>query len=104
MPAGTSISLPSIVTLGIVLLLALFRGQFRGTRADAALHLRPEMANKTLNGPRGRIAEGADRVTFDLPRYILERVDLLDARIARDHAFHDPPHPARAFPARRALA
>ena len=83
MPAGTSISTPSILTLGIALLPALLGRQFFGARADAALHLGTEMADQALDRPGRRVAQRADRVALDLLRDVLQRVDLLDARIAR---------------------
>ena len=45
---------------------------------DALFHQRPEMPDQALDRPGRRIAQGADRVTFDLPRHLFERVDLGD--------------------------
>src|SRR6185503_6730910 len=104
MPAGTSISLPSILIVGIVCSPPLLCRQLFSARADAALHLGPEMLDQTLDRPRRGIAQRADRVPLDLLGDVLQRVDLLDARIARHHAFHHAPHPAGALAARRALA
>src|SRR5690606_18894995 len=75
-----------------------------GVLVDAPLHLGPEMADQTLHRPGRRIAQGADRVALYLTRDFLEHVDLIEAGVATDHAFHHPPHPARALAARRALA
>src|SRR5688572_14368945 len=62
------------------------------------------MPDQALDRPRGRIAQRADRVTLYLLGDVFQRVDLLDARVARHHAFHHAPHPAGALAARRALA
>src|SRR5229473_1385717 len=84
-PGGTSTWIPSMVSLGMTPVLG---GAPRGGVAvflDAALHLRAEMADQALHGPCRGIAQRADGVAFD-------------------HALHHPPHPTRAFAARRALA
>src|SRR5882757_3522234 len=102
--AGRHLQLDAVdLDLGHCLLPALLGRQFFGARADAALHLGTEMADQALDRPGRRVAQRADRVTFDLPGDVLQRVDLLDARIAQHHALHDPPHPAGALAARRAL-
>src|SRR6185312_11321331 len=103
-PAGTSTVMPSMVSLGIS---RSSRGPPRGDVAaflDAALHLRPEMADQALHRPGRGIAQGADGVAFDLERDLEQHVDLLDRGVAFDHALHHAPHPAGALAARRALA
>src|SRR5438876_9258735 len=62
------------------------------------------MTDQALDRPGRRIAQRADRVTLDLPGDVVERIDLLDARVADDHALHHPPHPAGTLAAGRALA
>src|SRR5471032_417956 len=104
MPAGTSISLPSILIVGIATLPALFRCQLFGARADAALHFRPEVPDQSLDRPRRAVGERANRVTLNLLGDVVQRIDLLDARVTRDHAFHHAPYPAEPFAAGRALA
>src|SRR5476651_2203070 len=104
MPAGTSISLPSILIVGIVCSPPLFRCQLFGARADAALHFRPEMPDQSLYRPRRAVGERANRVTLDLLGDVVQRIDLLNSRVARDHAFHYAPYPAEPFAAGRALA
>mmetsp|Transcript_29325 Transcript_29325/g.50220 ORF Transcript_29325/g.50220 Transcript_29325/m.50220 type:complete len:387 (+) Transcript_29325:480-1640(+) len=71
---------------------------------NSHLNLRPEGADESLHGPRGRVAQGADRVAFDLIGELLEHVDLLELGVARDEAVHDVGHPRGALAARRALA
>src|SRR5690606_38892254 len=70
---------------------------------DARLDFRTEVADQALYRPRRRIAECADRMTFDLLRDLEQHVDLALLGITRHHALHHPPHPARAFTAGRAL-
>src|SRR5579864_3263421 len=86
---------------------ALFRRPARCGGAvflDAALHFRFEMPDEALHRPYRAIGQGTDRVAFDLARHLVEHVDLLDAGLSLDHPLHDPPHPAEALAARRALA
>src|SRR5476651_208827 len=104
MPACTSISLPLILIVGISLLPALLGRQLFGAHADAALHLRPEMPDQSLYRPRRAVSERANRVTLDLLGDVVQRIDLLNSRVARDHAFHHAPYPAEPFAAGRALA
>src|SRR5262245_20029434 len=103
MPAGTSISTSSIFIFGMAVTLL---GSQAATAigGDAPFQLRAEMADQTLDGPRRGIAQGADRVSLDLPRDVLKHVDLLARGVADHQPFHHAPHPARAFAARRALA
>ena len=42
------------------------RPVLRAVRRDALLHLWTEMPHEPLDGPRGCVAEGADRPAFDL--------------------------------------
>src|SRR5690242_12884150 len=102
MPAGTSISIPSMVIFGMgSLLLGCLA---RAIVADAALDLGSEVAEQALDRPRGRIAQGADGVAFDLLGDVEQEVDLADLGLATHHALHHAVHPAGAFAARRALA
>src|SRR3972149_11212601 len=71
---------------------------------DTALQLGPEMPDQPLDRPGRGVAERADGVPLDLARHLLKVIDLLDPRLAPDQAFHDPPHPAGALAAGRALA
>src|SRR5580704_15384910 len=75
-----------------------------GILVDALLDLLTEMPDKTLHWPSRRIAKRADRVALDLRSDFEQHVDLAPLRAAFRHAGHDTPEPARAFPARRALA
>src|SRR5690606_8662048 len=63
-----------------------------------------EVADQALDRPGGRVAKGANGVTFDLLGHREQHVDLALLGAALDHAFHDAHHPAGAFTARRALA
>src|SRR5579862_9632929 len=105
---GTSISLPSTMSLVIGSLLRGHRDRLGvrvgGVLIDAPLDLRAEVAQQALHGPGGAVAEGADRVAFDLGRDFPQHVDLALLRTAFGHAFEHAPHPAHAFAARRALA
>jgi hypothetical protein len=58
---------------------------------------------RPLDRPGGRVAEAADGVAFDLGGDVEQQVDLGHLGFAGDHPLHDPPHPAGAFAARRAL-
>src|SRR5690606_17903143 len=71
---------------------------------DAVLELVPEMAQETLHRPRGRLAEGADGVAFDLPGGGTQHVQVVDHRGALDDAADHAVHPAGALAARGALA
>src|SRR5579885_3827450 len=71
---------------------------------DARLHLRPEMADKALDGPGRGIAQCADRMPLDLVGDVEQHVDLGNLGLAFHHSLHDPPHPSRALPAGGALA
>src|SRR5687767_8911176 len=104
MPAGTSISIPSIFILGMTISGSLGREAAGLPLGDAPFHLRAEMADQALDRPGRRVAQGADRVALDLLGDVVQHIDLLDARVTLDHAFQHPPHPAGALAARRALA
>src|SRR5208282_3398571 len=110
---GTSISLPSMMSL--VIALSLRRLGYRriqhahrvgigGIFVDAALDLGPEMPQQTLHRPGRAVAERADRVAFDLLGHIPKGVDLALLSAAFRHAGEQAPHPAHALAARRALA
>src|SRR4030095_14143262 len=102
MPAGTSISIPSMVIFGMGSLL--FGCRAGAIVADAALDLGTEMAEQALDRPCGRVAQGADSVAFDLLGDVEQQVDLADLGLAAHHALHHAIHPAGALAARRALA
>src|SRR5688500_6246752 len=107
MPAGTSISIPSMVIFGMgsLLLGCLCDASLpRAVFADAALDLVSEVAEQALDRPRGRVAQGADGVAFDLLGDVEQQVDLAGLGPALHHALHHAVHPAGAFAARRALA
>src|SRR5690606_29006372 len=76
----------------------------RPFRLDAVLDLAPEVADQPLDRPGGSVAESADRVPFDLLGHVEQHVDLLDLGLAAHQPLHHAHHPARALPARRALA
>src|SRR5882672_2249798 len=63
-----------------------------------------EVLDGALHGPRRRVAERADRVAFDAVRDIDDEVQVLHAPFACEDSLHHAVHPARAFPAGRALA
>ena len=42
-----------------------------GELVDPRLHLRPEVADEALHGPRRGVAQGANRVPLDLTRQLL---------------------------------
>src|SRR3954471_7739771 len=102
-PGATSISWPSIVTLGIELLCRLPRCG-GAVFVDATLQFGAEMADQPLNRPHRAVGQRADRVPLDFARHLFEHVDLGDRSIADDHPLHDAPRPAAAFAARRTLA
>ena len=71
---------------------------------DALLDLGAEVAHEALDGPRGGVAERADRAAFDLLGEFEEHVDLALVAPALDEAVHHVHHPGRAFATGRALA
>src|SRR5271155_99595 len=105
---GTSISLPSTMSLVISLLLRRDRDRLGmrvgGIFVDAPLDLRPEMPQQALHRPRRAVTEGADGVAFDLGRDFPQHIDFALLCSAFRHAGQHAPHPAHAFAARRALA
>src|ERR1700757_3526179 len=103
MPAGTSTSWPSMVSLGISGGPPFVCGR-NAVLGDAALHLRPEMADQPLHRPHGPVRQGADRMALDLVRNVQQHVDLGPRGFAPDHALHPPPYPAGTFAAWGALA
>src|SRR5208337_5168591 len=70
---------------------------------DARFDLVAEVPDKPLHRPSGGIAKRADRVSLDLLRNVVQHVDLGQLGAPLRHAFQKAPHPARTFPARRAL-
>src|SRR5262245_65861718 len=74
-----------------------------GVFIDATLDLGPEVAQQSLHWPGGAVAEGADRVAFNLGRHLHERVDLALVGAALCHAGEHAPHPAHPLAAGRAL-
>ena len=75
-----------------------------GILIDALLDHVTEMANEALDRPGRRIAQCADRMALDLIGDIQQHIDLALLGAPIRHAGQDPPHPARAFAAGRALA
>jgi hypothetical protein len=64
----------------------------------------PEVTDQALDRPGSRIAKRTNRVAFHLLGHIEQHVDLVMLGFALRHALQHAPHPAGAFPARRALA
>src|SRR5450759_2011822 len=87
-------------------------GAFRARLSDNALaamvnhvfKLVTVVLQKTLHGPRCRIAQRTDRVAFDAIGDIQEEVQLLAPGAAGKHAAQQAIHPARALATRRALS
>src|SRR3546814_6254018 len=100
-PSATSISLPSIVSFGIALPLLRRRSGLL-VLADAALHLRAEMAQQALDRPGRGAAERADGMALDLIGPIEQRVDLVELGIAAHQAGPHAPHPAGSLAIGRA--
>src|SRR5215510_4246563 len=75
------------------------RAAVRHTHAvsDVELELLAEMLHEALYRPGRRVAECADRVTFDLVRDIDEHVELLLPPLTVLDAADHPVHPAGAF-------
>src|SRR3984957_9129119 len=71
---------------------------------DAPLDLGSEMGDEPLNRPGCGVAEGANRMPFDLLGDVQQHVDLAFLRATLNHALHDAPHPSGAFATGRALA
>src|SRR5690606_5786895 len=103
-PAGTSISTPSMVSLGIQRSLSISRRPLQPGLLDAALQLRAEMADQALHRPGGGIAQRADGVAFDLLGDVVQKVDLGELGPALADPGQHAPQPARTLAARRALA
>src|SRR5205814_4741393 len=107
---GTSISLPSTMSLVISLVPSLRRHahrlgvRVRGILVDPPFDLGAEMADQALHRPGRAVAERADRVALDLGRDLHQHVDLALVCAAFRHTGKHAPHPAHAFAARRALA
>src|SRR5690242_17732639 len=96
--------MPSTVTLAMRLLRRHAHRSARLIGGDALFHLWSEMADQALDRPGGGVAQRTDRVTLDLPRDLVQRIDLADFGPTRHHARHHAPHPPSTFTARRALA
>src|SRR5215475_15449450 len=71
---------------------------------DAPLDLGAEVAQQTLDGPCGAIAERTDCMTLDLLCHLHQHVDLALLRAAIRHTGQYAPHPSHALAAWRALA
>src|SRR5665213_1849883 len=99
-PGGTSTSIPSMVSFGMGLLRRQPRDGTRLIGRDPFLHHGTEVPDQALHRPGGGIAEGADRMTFDLPRDLVQSVDFRRLGAAFDHAGHDAPQPAGTLTAR----
>src|SRR5262252_73855 len=111
-PLRTSVSLPSIVTLGMSggLLLRKGRpGRVAGLGREAALvvdvmlKLGPEMLDEALYRQRRRVAERADRAPGDVVGDVDQQVEVLVPALPVLDAVHHAIQPARAFAAGRAL-
>ena len=76
----------------------------RAELRDALLDLWAEVAHEALDGPRGGVAERADRAALDLLGELEQHVDLALVPTAFGEAVHHVHHPGRAFAAGRALA
>src|SRR5208337_5074652 len=104
---GTSISLPSTMSL-VISLLRRDRDRLgmrvRRVLVDPLLDLRPEVPQQALHRPGRAVAEGADGVAFDLLGHIPQGIDFALVGAAFRHALEQAPHPAHALAARRALA
>src|SRR6185503_1609798 len=72
--------------------------------SDVILELVAEVLDEALHGPGGCVAEGADRVAFDLVRDVHQHVELLLASLAALDAADHAIHPAGSFATRRALS
>src|SRR6516225_8172716 len=105
--AGTSMSLPSTMSLFTALLrrdLRSFLMWIGGIGVNAALDLVPEVTDEALHWPSRAIAERADGMALDLGRDLHQHVDLSFVRAALGHAGQHAPHPSHAFTAGRTLA
>jgi hypothetical protein len=67
------------------------------------LQLGPEMPNQSLQGPRKRLAERANRVSLDLLGKLLEHINFALAGLALLEAVHDLVRPLAALATWRAL-
>merc|ERR1719228_2876061 len=65
--------------------------------------LRSEMSDESLDGPSGGVAQGANRVSFDLLRQFPQRVYLVGMCVSFDESVHHFHQPRRTLSARRAL-
>src|SRR5512139_3172707 len=71
---------------------------------DVMLELVPEVSDETLHRPRGRVAERADGVAFDVVGDADQQVHVFHAALAGEDAPQRAVQPAGALAARRALA
>src|SRR5690606_23845848 len=87
---------------------ALLLGSFNESRSlagvDPGFDLVTEVTDQPLNGPGRSVAERADGVAFHLLGHLKQQIDFALLRLAPNEPFHDAPHPACAFPTRRALS
>ena len=56
-----------------------------------------EMANESLDGPSGGVAQSADGVAFDLLGQLPQGVDLVGMRVAFHESIHHFQQPRRAL-------
>src|SRR5262245_47477482 len=63
----------------------------------------PEMPNRRSHRPRRRITQWANRIALDAPLYIPKQIDVTHLALSVFDILQHTIHPARAFPARRAL-
>src|SRR5438552_2660806 len=113
-PAWTSVSIPSIVTLGMGSgRPALRRARRRRVSArladhaafvvDVVLELVAEVLDEALDRQRRRVAQRADRPAGDVVGDVREEIEILLPSLAVLDAVHHPVEPARALAAGRAL-
>src|SRR5262245_5359876 len=91
-PGETSISLPSMVSLGM------------GLVGQEGLELGAKLLDVRDVGADGPVVEGADRGTAAAPGHVQDGVDVLLAPVPLDDAVDDLVDPPGGLPAGRALA
>src|SRR5512144_2361446 len=86
-PAGTSASLPSIVSFGTSRPSRRLFPTQTVVLANSAFELRPEVPDQSLDRPGGGIAQRADGMPVDLAGDLIQHVDLFAPRPTVAHAF-----------------